>query len=464
MKSVQIFLLITSISLSSCFMIENSGRADSFVYKNKRNFDVKKFIDTLQHRTFLYFINETDFETGLVKDRSTANSPASIAAMGFALPVWAIGAENLWISRNEAAQRTLNMLKFLLYSKQSPEPDATGYKGLYYHFLDMKTGKRTWNSELSTIDTAWLLGGIIFASNYFNRQNPVEEKIRRFSDSLIARVDWDWLTSKYENEFLGTITLGWKPESGFDKIGWVGYNEGLFLYILAAGLGYNNYKTAYKKWLSTYRWKEPFKGLSHVIFPPLFGHQYPHMYIDFRNLRDEFMRKKNIDYFENSRRAVLTQWKYAILNPQDWKGYDSLTWGLTACDGPGPAFNDNGKKFNWYIARGTSGPEIVMNDDGTIAPTAAAASIVFAPELVAKTVFNMFVKYGKKGLWGKYGFVDAFNPTLNWYDKDYLAIDQGPIVIMIQNYKNGFVWKYTMKDSIIINGLKKLGFVKISGN
>ncbi len=418
------------------------------------------FLDTLQYRSFLYFIHETDLKTGLVKDRSVPESPASIAAMGFAIPVWAVGVRNNWITKKEAAKRTLNMLEFLYNSQQNASPDATGYKGFFYHFLDMKTGKRTWNSELSTIDTALLLGGIRFALFFFDGENGSEKRIRELAEFLTHRVDWNWTTSKYENEFKGSISLGWKPETGFDKIGWVGYNEALLLYIIVAGSGYKDSHSAYNKWLSTYRWEEPFEGLGHVTFPPLFGHQYSHIFINFNNLKDKYMRNKGIDYFENSRRAVLTQWKYAILNPKRWKGYDSLTWGLTACDGPGPEYNYDGKIFNWYSARGTSGLSNVMNDDGTIAPTASAASIVFEPDLVKKTVFNMYKKYGKYGLWGKYGFVDAFNPTLNWFDKDYLAIDQAPIVLMIQNYKDGFIWNYTMQDSLIQNGLKKLGFYK----
>ncbi len=424
----------------------------------------KKLLDSLQYKSFLYFIKECDINKGLVKDRSTPESPASIAAMGFAIPVWAVGVENGWITRKEAAGRTMNMLMFLKNAEQSTNKDATGYKGFYYHFLDFNTGKRTWQSELSTIDTAWLLAGIRFAYNYFSGDNVIEVQIRRLAELLTERVDWNWVTSGYHNEFEGSISLGWKPESGFDKIGWVGYNEALFLYIIAAGSDYGNARNAYSKWLSTYNWKEPFTGLAHVVFPPLFGHQYSHIFIDFKNLQDEYMKKKGIDYFENSKRAVFTQWKYAVLNPLGWKGYDSLTWGLTACDGPGPAFNFNGKNFYWYTARGTSGPGLIMNDDGTIAPTAAVSSIVFAPDLVIKTIFNLYSKYGEKGLWGKYGFVDSFNPTLNWYDSDYLAIDQAPMILMIQNYKNGFVWKYVMQDSYIRKGLNILGFERAKEN
>lgn len=457
--TIGFFLFISILLLDSCLNSTKHSNNLNPAYQNLSKED-KKFLDTLQHLSFLYFIHETNFKTGLVKDRSTNSSPASISAMGFALPVWAVGVEHNWILRQEAAERTLNMLKFLINSDQSAKSDATGFNGFYYHFLDFKTGKRTWNSELSTIDTAWLLAGVRFAANYYNLNNNIEKEIRRLSDALSRRVNWNWSVLKTKNEYDSTITLGWTPEHGFDKIGWIGYNEALFVYVISAGSGLQNVNSIYNNWLSNYTWKEPYKGLAHIIFPPMFGHQYSHIFIDFRMIQDKYMQKKNIDYFENSRRAVLTQWKYAIQNPENWVGYDSLTWGLTACDGPGPRYNYDNKIFNWYIARGTSGIYDVMNDDGTIAPTAAAASIVFEPVLVIKTLKNMYSKYKDKGIWGKYGFVDAFNLTVNWFDKDFLGIDQGPIVLMIENFRNDFVWKYIMKDKLIKKGLKKTGFVK----
>jgi hypothetical protein len=179
------------------------------------------------------------------------------------------------------------------------------------------------------------------------------------------------------------------------------------------------------------------------------------MFIDFRQLPDDYMKRKRIDYFENSRRAVYVQRHYAIENPGGWKGYDSLTWGLTACDGPGEKYNSNGKKFLSYAGRGTSGPEMVFFDDGTIAPTAAIGSIVFAPEIVIPTIINF---KNVKNLWGPYGFYDSFNPTLNWVNSDYIGIDQGPIVIMIENFRTGLVWNYFMKDPVIQKGLNTLGF------
>ncbi|MBU0475878.1 MAG: Tat pathway signal protein [Bacteroidetes bacterium] len=452
-----VFILLTVFSTYSCGKnIDNENASSS---KPKLTDNESIFLDTLQYRTFKYFWNELNFENGLVKDRSTDYSPASIAATGFAIPIWAIGVEHNWITRKQASDVTLNLLNFLINSEQSESETASGFKGFYYHFLDMKTGKRMWNCELSTIDTAWLLAGLRFASQYFNQENETEIKIRELIEQVTIRVDWTWATLPDTGFYKNTVSLGWDPKNGFSDYGWTGYNESLFLYVIAAGSDYENVSTAYNQWLSKYKWENPYEGLEHVAFPPLFGHQYSHFFIDFRGIADDYMQKKRIDYFENSKRATLVQQKYAIENPLNWIGYDSLTWGLTACDGPGSDNNFDDKKFNHYAARGTSGPNNVHDDDGTIAPTAAGGSIAFAPEIVIPTLINLKEKYGNEGLWGKYGFTDAFNPTVNWYDKDYLGIDQAAIIIMIENYRTGLVWNYTMKDSVIKKGLKKLGFV-----
>jgi len=420
------------------------------------------FLDTLQYRSFLFFMNEINPELGLVKDRTQEESAASIAAVGWGVVAWAIGAEHNWITREQAAQLTLNLLRFLYNSEQSLEPDATGYNGFYYHFLNMKTGKRDWNCELSTIDTAWLIAGLRFAVQYYNQDNKIEKEIRELGDKVTYRINWDWTLikkSKHEGHE-GLIAMGYRPEKGLGDYGWFGYTEALYLYILAAGTTLSEPMKAYDEWLSGYDWKEPYKGLAHVIFPPLFGHQFSHMFIDFRGLADKYLREKGIDYFENSRRATLTNWKYCIENPKGWVGYDSLTWGISACDGPGD-FERDGKRFFGYGGRGTSGPDDAEFEDGTITPEAAGGSIPFAPDICIPALKNMYDKYGDKGLWGKYGFKDAFNLTVDWYDKDYLGLDEGPIVIMIENYRTGLIWEYSMKDPVIKKGLERLGFSKV---
>ncbi|MCX6151195.1 MAG: hypothetical protein NTX22_11765 [Ignavibacteriales bacterium] len=456
-----LFVIIFSLFTVSCAQRKNLY-AERPIEKYVLTSEDSAFLDTVQHRTFLYFWNEKNPANGLVKDRTASWSAASIAATGFAIPVWAIGVEHKWINREQAAKQTLILLQFLINSKQSADTGVTGYQGFYYHFIDMKTGNRTWNCELSTIDTAWLLAGIRFAVQYFNQGNEIEKEIRSLADLITYRVNWDWTIRQKTNSNAkdAAIVMGWAPGEGFHHLEWIGYNEALFIYVLAAGSKFSYSKEAYEKWLSGYRWEEEYKGLAHVIFEPLFGHQYSQMFVDFRGLRDSYTKQKGIDYFENSRRATITQNLYAIDNPRNRKGYDSLTWGLTASDGPGEKYNKDGLVFNGYAARGTSGPGFVHDDDGTIAPTAAGGSIPFAPEICIPTLKAMYNKYGSKGLWGKYGFKDAFNLTAGWYAEDYLGIDQGPIAIMIENYKTGMIWKYVMKDPVIIKGLEVLGFTK----
>lgn len=466
LPKLKMLILIITLYLSAADCIAQTQQASiSFpfqgVIKHNLSVEERQLLDTLQYKTFLYFIHEINPELGLVKDRTASWSAISIAAMGFALPVYGIGAEKGWISRDEAARITLTMLRFLINSEQSTAKDATGYKGFYYHFLDFHTGKRTWNSELSTIDTALLLAGIIFARQYFHNDCETEKEIRDISEKLIHRVAWDFMLIKDNGKYHNSVSMGWYPESGFHHMGWKGYNEALLLYIIAAGTSLSDPQTTYRSWLESYDWFTPYEGLSHAAFPPLFGHQYTQMFIDLRNIRDEYMREKGIDYFQNSGIAAHAQRRYSIENPLGWKGYDSLVWGITACDGPGEAFNTDTQKFLDYAGRGTSGGSHHYFDDGTIAPTAAIASLPFAPEIVLPTIRHFEAIYGDAGLKGKYGYVDAFNPTLNWFNDDYIAIDQGPIVVMIENYLTGFVWKYVMQDPVIQQGLNRTGFIPV---
>ena len=440
-----------------------TAQQDQMIFKSMGKIDYPltldetNLLDSIQYRSFLYFINETNSKNGLVKDRSATWAPASIAAIGFALPSYAVGVERNWMTRDEAAQITLNILKFFFNSVQSADTNATGYKGFYYHFLRMNSGTREWNSELSSVDTGLLMMGIIFVRNYYNLDDEPEDEIRAVAEKLLDRLDWDFLEMPASGEYANTISMGWKPEEGLHSMGWKGYNEALFLYVLAAGSGMKNVEAGYNSWLASYDWRTPYPDLSHAVFPPLFGHLFSHCFIDFRGLKDKFMKDKGIDYFENSQMAVLVQRQYAIENPKGWLGYDSLCWGISASDGPGEKYNHEGKQFLNYAGRGTSGRELNYFDDGTIAPYAAIASIVFAPEFVIPTIRSFNNKYGIN-LWGRYGYYDAFNPTANWFGPDYIGIDQGPIVLMIENFRTGLIWNYVMKDSIIQRGLNRLGF------
>ena len=420
--------------------------------------DEEKMLDSIQHKTFLFFLNEHQPEKGIVKDRTTVESPSSIAATGFGIPAFAVGAERKWITREKAAEITLRILQFFINSVQSTANNVTGYKGFYYHFLKMDSGTRKWNCELSSVDTGILMMGIIFARNYYDLDNEPEQQIRSIAARLLDRIDWNFMLLPDSGRFANTISMGWTPEKGLHYYGWSGYNEALFLYVLAAGSGMTNAGQSYKTWLSSYRWYTPYKGLSHVAFPPLFGHQFSQVFIDFRGIADEYMKEKGIDYFENSRRATYIQRRYASDNPKGWTGYDSLCWGVTASDGPPAKYNFDDKKFLGYAGRGTSGPDYNYFDDGTIASYASLSSLPFSPEIVLPTIKSINVKYGKK-LWGKYGYYDAFNPTANWVDDDFLGIDEGPMLLMIENFRTGLIWNYVMKDPVIQKGLNRLDFV-----
>jgi hypothetical protein len=405
------------------------------------------FLDTLQARTLKYFLDTTHPTTGLVPDRAPSRSPASIAAVGFGLTAYPIAVQR---NQNDHADRT------------------AGYKGLFYHFLTMREGTREWNCELSTIDTGLLMAGVLFAQSYFDQGNEVEDSLRGLADSLYRRVDWRWAMSN-----LRGLSFGWTPEEGFSTTAWHGYNEAMIMYILALGSPTHPVPpSAWQFWTSTYVWSE-YYGRTFVNFGPLFGHQYSHCWIDFRGIQDAYMRGKDIDYFENSRQATYTHRAYARENPGGWRDYSDSIWGFTACDGPkDTVFSVDGKlrRFQGYSARGVSADWV--NDDGTIAPTAAGGSVVFAPEICVPALKAMRQRYGSL-IWKDYGFVDAFNPTFvttaigpaGWCDLDYIGIDQGPIAIMIENLRNGFVWEVMKRNPYVIDGLKKAGFTggRLSG-
>lgn len=425
-------------------------------------------MDSLQRDTFRYFWETTNPANGLVPDRAPTPSFASIAAVGFGLTAYLVGVERGYITRAQAAERTLNTLRFFANTPQSDKATGVaGYKGFFYHFLDMKTGERFKQVELSTIDTALLLGGVLSAQTYFDHNTPAENEIRQLAETIYTRADWTWFQARQP-----FVSMGWHPEKGFIKSDWTGYNEAMLLYVLALGSPTHPVGTdVWAAWTKSYPWTT-FYEQPHVNFDPLFGHQYSHVWIDFRGIRDEYMRGKGIDYAENSRRATYANRAYCVANPGKWQDYGLTIWGLTACDGPKDT-TANGRKFFSYRARGAASTGIV--DDGTIAPTAAGGSLPFAPEICVPALRAMKTKYGAK-LYGEYGFRDAFNPTYRypsasangastpgsttngWFDRDYLGIDQGPILLMAENLRTGFIWNLMKKNPHIRRGLQRAGF------
>ncbi len=414
------------------------------------------FLRSLQRTSFEYFWHVADSKTGLIRDRSADWSPCSIAAVGFGLTSICIAVDNHWISRDSASERVLATVRTFWHGRQGPDAQGmTGYKGFFYHFIDLKTAQRTWNCELSTVDTGLLLLGMLDAKQFFSLDNVREREIRSLVDSIYRRIDWQWISQP--DKALGkdgsTIGNGWFPEKGFIQWSWRGYNEAIFLYILALGApDHALSEIYYKGWLSTYQ-AETWHGFKLFAFPPLFGHQYAQCWLDFRNIGDEKNREFGWTYFENSRRATLANRAYCMENPLRFKGYSDSLWGLTACDGPDKA------PAKGYFARGAPNPEI---DDGTIAPTAAGGSLPFTPiESIEalKTMYHLLCSGQDNRLWGPYGMRDAFNPSMDWVDRDYLGIDQGPIVIMIENFFTQSVWKRFAKIPEIQRGLSIAGFL-----
>ena len=371
----------------------------------QHSFSDKK-LETLQRLTFDYFLKETNPENGLVPDSTRQGAPCSIAPTGFALAAYPVGVERGFITRNDAIKRTLTTLRFFWNSPQGPEPDATGYKGFYYHFLDMKTGRRTWNCELSTIDSTFLIAGALTAAEYFNRDTEDEREIRTLADAIYRRADWQWAQNRGV-----TVTHGWRPETRIHQVSLAGLQRSPDSLRPRSRLadpsvarkelpGMDQRLTSGRSFTVT-SFSTPVRSSS-ISFRTCGS--------IFAAFRTSTCANKAIDYFENSRRATYIQQQYAIRNPRGFKGYGEYIWGLTASDGPGPASKKIGgklRRFYDYKARGVpNGP-----DDGTLAPWAVVASLPFAPEIVLPSIQYFDETFPE--MTSKYGFKCSFNPTFS---------------------------------------------------
>ncbi|MCC6414208.1 MAG: prolyl oligopeptidase family serine peptidase [Saprospiraceae bacterium] len=422
-------------------------------------------IDELQRRTFNWFWELADTTNFQIPDRYPTLSFSSIAATGFGLSSYLVGVERGWITRKQAADRVLKTLQVLKDLPQGPQAQGvSGYKGFYYHFLDNQKAHRYQKVELSSIDTGLLMAGILSCMSYFDGNDATEKAIRETSDFLYRRVEWDWFMN---DRYL--LSMGWHPEKGFLSAEWRGYNEAMVLLVMAMGSPTHPVpKKMWDQWCNTY-YRTEYKGQDMVNFGPLFGHQYSHVWIDFRGIQDDYMRGMGIDYFENSRRATLANRQHCIDNPGGFTGYGPNIWGLTAGDGPGYAekkFNGRTVRFNGYAARGVAAD--YHDDDGTIAPTAVGGSVPFAPEVCLPALEAMWNRFPV----GLYGFYDGYNESYTWKDEgakgqdgfpywvdvDYLGIDQGPILLMLENHRSELLWNIMKKNPYIVQGLKKAGF------
>ena len=411
----------------------------------------------LQKESFGYFAREYNPSNGLVRDKTEGLSPSSIAVTGFSLAAYIVAVERGFISRSEALRRTLTAVRFFAGSSHEAEADATGHRGFYYHFLDMEKGRRAWACELSTMDTGFLILGMLVAAEYFSGDNARERELRERVDELYYRVEWDWACNRAH-----TLSHGYSPEKGFLKYRWRGYNEGLPLYLLALGSAAHSLSgESYRAWTRSYQWKCVY-GYEYLYAGPLFIHQFMHAWIDFRGLQDDFMREKSIDYFENSRRATYVQREYCRRNSQGFECRSELSWGITACDGPGPCvrrIKHRKMRFFGYHARGVPfGP-----DDGTVSAGAAVASLPFAPEIVLPTI-EYFLKT-EVGRRDPCGFAASFNPMFGdstpqgfWRSKHNYGLNHGPLILMIENFRSGLIWRLMRNCQPIIRGLQRAGF------
>ena len=418
--------------------------------------DVASLIERAQHHAFSFFESTTDPVSGLVLDSTQPDSPSSITGVGMALTAYPIAVERGWMTRMQAVAITLRTLRFFAEADMSGSPQSTGHRGFYFHFLDMRTGQRAWKSELSSIDTSFLIAGVVAAASYFDRDTAHETEIRATAQLLEDRVEWDWMRNCD-----GAICHGWKPERGFLRYHWRGYCEGLLMMMLALGSRHHAVPAStWDDWLQGYRWRKIY-GHEHLAAGPLFIHQYSHMWIDFRGIQDATMREHGIDYFENSRRATLVQREYAIRNPKHFKDYCQNCWGLTACDGPGPreiVAGGRKRKLLGYAARGAPfGP-----DDGTVAPWASVASLPFAPDVVIPTMQHIARMVRRHE---HYTPGCSFNPTWHdgkggpgWVSPWRFALNSGPVILMIENYRSGLPWELIKRSETIRRGLERADF------
>lgn len=420
----------------------------------------QQMLTQLQLETLSYFINMADKHTGLIADKTKQGAPSSIAATGFGLSCFVTATEIGYISRKKALECCLKIIRFFAESEQSKAVDATGYKGFYYHFLDMETGKRVWKCELSVIDTAILIVGIMSAKLFFIEATQEESELRELATFLCDRVDWKWALGRKKS-----LCHGWKPEYGFLKSRWDNhYSEAHIAYILALGSSTHPIpEECYQAWISTFEWMQ-FYDTEYIYAGPLFVHQISQVWLDFSGIRDAINEQCNLDYFENSRRATIVQRRYAIDNPKQWKGYSENEWGFTASDGPGPARRSvDGKKRTFYAYKERGVP--FGPDDGTISPWAVAASLPFAPAIVVESLRHCIEHLGlKQG--GNWGLDSSYNPSFRSKEKDLVGwispwqfgLNQGPVILMIENFRTQFLWKLMKQSPEIIVGLKRAGF------
>jgi hypothetical protein len=393
------------------------------------------FLEDLERRSFDYFWEQADPKTGLVADRARMDgSPldeshlnvASIAATGFGLTALCIADERKWIKSDQAKERVRNTLRFFANR-------AFHKNGWFYHWLDAKTGERRWQSEVSSIDTALLVAGVLTAGQYYRE----DAEVASLATTIYDRIDFRWMLNGHPL----LLSHGWKPETGFLRPRWDTYSEDAILYLLA--IGSNTHPISAQSWYALWRDRYRYEAYTYftTIGVPLFMHQYSHAWVDFRNRRE--VRGDRIDYFENSIAATLAHREFCIDLTGEFPGYGPNVWGITASD-----------SAKGYLAWG--GPPRDPAIDGTVVPSAPGGSLMFTPELTLAALKFMRNKFGDK-VYGQYGFVDAFNPNTGWVDTDVIGINVGIILLAAENLRTGKVWHWFMQNRQIPQAMQMVG-------
>jgi len=396
--------------------------------------DDDAFLEDLSRRSFMFFWEQAEPHTGIVRDRSkTDGTPASerareigsIASVGFGLSGMCIAAERGWLPRADIVERTRTTLKF--FAERMPHEH-----GWFYHFINLRTGAREWQSELSSIDTALLLGGVLTARRCFES----DAEIVRLADAIYRRVDFQWMLAGDPV----VLSHGWKPESGFLKGRWDHYCELMILYLL--GIGSPTHAIPASSWRAWSRPVMTFQSYTYVsAADPLFVHQYSHAWVDFRGRREQ--QEPHIDWFDNSVTATRAHKTFCLTLSSEFPGYSENVWGITASDSQ-----------KGYVAWG--GPPRHKAIDGSVVPAAPAGSLMFAPDLTVPALREMHRRFGDR-IYGRYGFADAFHPTNGWVNPDVIGIDLGITLLSAENLRTGRVWSWFMENPEIASALDRAG-------
>jgi hypothetical protein len=424
--------LVTLLLASLCARAGASGTRAAGYRLTKAD---EELLEDVSHRAFLYFYEQADAGTGLVLDRAQASGGAhgaghpshriaSSAATGFGLTALCVGAERGWVARAEARRRVLTTLRF--FAERAPREH-----GWFLHWMDSATGERRWQSEFSSIDTALLLAGVLTARRCFRE----DAEVFRLSTLVYERVDFKWMLAGHPT----LLSHGWRPESGFLKTRWDTYSEHLILQLLAVGSP--THPVPPEAWRAWSRRRVTYAGYTYMSDGPLFTHQYTQAWADLRGRREGAY--PFVDYFENSAAATRAHRQFCIDLAREFPAYGPDVWGVSASD------SERG-----YVAWG--GPPRDPAIDGTVVPYAAAGSLAFTPGISLAALRTMRERYGERA-YGRYGFVDAFNPNTGWFDTDVIGIDQGVTLLAAANLRDGLVWRHFMKNREMTRALGLVG-------